>query len=619
MCGIVGYVSSPKTPSSAELIKKMCAVIKHRGPDSAGEWLNSDIALGHTRLSIIDVSEAGNQPMRSESGRYMISYNGEIYNYKELRSELEGRGYRHKTQTDTEVLLNAFIEWKEKCLCKLNGMFAFAVYDTQEKNLFLARDRYGIKPLYIYNSNNIFAFASEQKALLAHPEIIGELDKEGFVEYLSFQNFITTKTLLKNIEILNAGSFQIYNIDTTHKVNHKYWEFDFQEPQFTVTENDYISELSLLVRNAVNRQLVSDVEIGSYLSGGVDSAAITSLATEKLGNLKTFTCGFDMASASGIELNFDERATAEIISGILGTEQYEVVLKSGDMERCFDKLTYHLEEPRVGQSYPNYYASKLASKFVKVVLSGVGGDELFAGYPWRYFVSQSADNYTDNYFDYWNRLIPSSEINKLLDSIEIKDLMDYPKEVFMDKLGHEKPKSSEDMVNRSLTFEAQTFLHGLLVVEDKISMSHGLESRVPFLDNELVDFAMQCPVNLKLSNIHSRVKINENDPDSKKAKYFNQTNDGKKILRKSLGGVLPENIINLKKQGFSAPDASWFKGSSIDFVKNQILNPRNRIFNILNYEQVESTLSIHFEGIENRRLFIWSILSLNNYFERNNL
>lgn len=619
MCGIVGYISSAQTLADKNIVKRMANSIRHRGPDGEGEWLNEHIALGHRRLAIIDTSQNGLQPFVSNDGRFIITYNGEIYNYTELKEELEQLGYKHKTQTDTEVLLNAFIEWKEKCLSRLNGMFAFVVYDRIKNEVFLARDRYGIKPLYIYNKGGLFAFASEQKALLQHPEIEASLDMEGLVEYLSFQNFLSSKTLIKNIEMLPTGSFAVYKVANRDFKTSKFWSFMFEEPEIRLTQREYQEELSALFSRAVKRQMVADVEVGAYLSGGIDSAAIASVASVMQPNLKSFTCGFDLSSASGIELNFDERRTAESISAILGTEQYEIVLKAGDMERCFGLLVDHIEEPRVGQSYPNYYAAKLASKFVKVVLSGAGGDELFGGYPWRYFVAERPEKFKDNYFDYWNRLIPNKELKSLLNQADGLEYVDYPRDIFNEVLGSPKITNRSSMINASLTFEAKTFLHGLLVVEDKISMSHGLESRVPFLDNDLVDFATKCPADLKVSDPTNSLKINESDPDNKKEKYFTLTNDGKKILRNSLKSVLSDDILSLKKQGFSAPDASWFRGKSIEFVKGKIYKPQSNLFKYINYDQVIKSLEQHFTGKENRRLFIWAILSLTEYFEKNEL
>jgi asparagine synthase (glutamine-hydrolysing) len=398
----------------------------------------------------------------------------------------------------------------------------------------------------------------------------------------------------------------------------QYWDFNFREPNELISHLDYAEELDRLFRKAVNRQLVSDVELGAYLSGGMDSGSITSLASQRFKDLKSFTVGFDLSSASGIELVFDERQTAEAMSAVFRTEHYEMVLKAGDMERCLPKLAWHLEEPRVGQCYPNFYASKLASKFVKVVLSGAGGDELFGGYPWRYYrgaTSKNFDDYIDEYYLYWQRLIPNSVISKVFSPIwgDVKDV--WTRDIFKDVFStHENELTRpEDFINHSLYFESKTFLHGLLVVEDKLSMAHSLENRVPFLDNDLVDFAMNCPVNLKLNNLGNVIRLNENEVGRKSSKYFSKTNDGKQILRDAMSGYIPKNILKASKQGFSSPDASWFKGQSMEFVSKSLLSKNAKLYELLDRASVEKLIKEHLSGSVNRRLLIWSLLNFESF------
>jgi asparagine synthase (glutamine-hydrolysing) len=369
--------------------------------------------------------------------------------------------------------------------------------------------------------------------------------------------------------------------------------------------------------------LVSDVELGAYLSGGMDSGSITAIAAQQFPYLKTFTCGFDLSSASGIELAFDERTKAEAMSAKFKTEHYEMVLKAGDMERCLPNLAWHLEEPRVGQSYPNFYAAKLASKFVKVVLSGSGGDELFGGYPWRYYRaanSQSFEHYIDEYYHYWQRLVNNTQIKQIFAPIWNEVSHVWTRDIFRDVFStHDNELDRpEDYINHSLYFEAKTFLHGLLVVEDKISMAHGLESRVPFLDNDLVDFAMRCPVALKLNNLSDVVRINENESGSKGAKYFSRTRDGKQILRDVMKLHIPGDVAKAEKQGFSGPDASWFKGESIDFVRRTLLNGNALIYEVLDRQTVSKLIEQHLSGEQNRRLLIWSLLNVENCLIQNN-
>jgi len=668
MCGIVGALSLSKRSVNVDYIKPMADKIAHRGPDDAGYLCfhtgarhnkkvsfyqnltdakfknvddmlpviesNSaqrelhahdyDLFMGHRRLSILDVSYAGHQPMSDLSKNIWIAYNGEIYNFKELRAELEKYGHRFKSDTDTEVIIYAYIEWGIACINKFNGMFAFSLYDNFKKKFYLVRDRYGIKPLYYHiTDDHTLLYASEIKSILEYKEYTPEVDKEALLEYFTFQNIFTNKTLHKDIHILEAGHFLEIDLLDSHARSslnpRQYWDWDFSEPEKVRDEREYIEELDRLFKQAVERQLVADVPVGSYLSGGMDSGSITAIASNHFQRqnhfLKTFTVGFDLSSASGMELTYDERAKAEYMSYKFKTEHYEMVLKSGDMERCMHDFAYHLEEPRVGQSYPNYYAAKLASRFVKVVLSGAGGDELFAGYPWRYYRAannRDFDDYIDKYYSFWQRLIPNREIHNvfspILDDVKHVWTRDIFAGVFKTPTIGQSP---EEYINHSLYFEAKTFLHGLLVVDDKLSMAHSLETRVPFLDNDLVDFAQKIPASMKLRNLESVKKMNENEVGK-----LQKTNDGKDILRKTMSRYIPEDIHKAVKQGFSSPDNSWFKGESIEFVKSRLLRPDAHIYRYMDPDATQKLIKEHIYGEKNRRLFIWSLL---NFEEWNHL
>ena len=622
MCGIAGQVNFDNSPVSPVVLKRMTDVIEHRGPDGEGHWIKEGVGLGHRRLSIIDLSPAGHQPMISSDDRYVLTYNGEIYNFRELRTELEAKGYCFRSQTDSEVVLYSLAEWGSDALLKFNGMFALAFWDCKEKQLLLARDRYGIKPLYYYQSDKKLVFGSEQKAILEQPDFDRKINKKAMLEYFTFQNIFTDQTLIQGIYLLQPGHFGILDLGETEiKLNPKlYWDYHFREPENPASKEEYVEELDRLFKQAVNRQLIGDVELGSYLSGGMDSGSITAVAASNFPYLKTFTCGFDLSSASGIELSFDERVKAEAMSARFKTEHYEMVLKAGDMERCLPALAWHLEEPRVGQSYPNFYAAKLGSKFVKVVLSGTGGDELFGGYPWRYYRGATAKNfkqYIDDYYLYWQRLVDNKFIKQFFQPCwnEVKDVWtrDIFESVFYNHANTlEKP---EDYINHSLYFEAKTFLHGLFVVEDKLSMAHSLETRVPFMDNDLVDFAMQCPINLKLNKLGEVVRFNENEVGIKTNQYYNKTNDGKQILRDMMSSYIPKDIVESKKQGFSSPDASWFKGESIRFVESKLLNQHSPIYELLDYASVKVLLEQHLRGEQNRRLLIWSLLNIEAWID----
>ena len=503
-------------------------------------------------------------------------------------------------------------------------MFAFAIWDKKKQELFLARDRYGIKPIYYALQNDTFYFASEQKAILSDKNFNIKINKTALLEYFTFQNIISNQTLNKDICLLEPGFFGVLNLKKNNKELHltQYWDYNFNIQDYNLSREESIEELRYLFKKAVKRQLVSDVEIGSYLSGGMDSGSITAVASNEITNLKTFTCGFDLSSASGIELDFDERDKAKAMSKKFKTDYYETILKSGDMEKCMKTLSYHLEEPRVGQSYPNFYAAKLASKFVKVVLSGCGGDELFGGYPWRYYraaQSKTFEKYIEEYYLYWQRLIDNKDLKKLFKPIwdEVKDTLtiDIFKNVF--KNHKNTLNTPEDYINHSLYFESKTFLHGLFIVEDKLSMAHSLECRVPFMDNDLVNFAMKCPLKFKLNNLDKVLRLDENDFSNKQNTYFKKTNDGKQILRDSMKKFIPTEIIELKKQGFSAPNSSWFKGESINFIEKTILRDDSKILSYFDSKILNILIKKHFDGLENKRLLIWSLLSFEYYLLEN--
>jgi asparagine synthase (glutamine-hydrolysing) len=621
MCGIAGFVHVNGDPASPATLRKMTEAVAHRGPDGEGCFVEGPAAIGHRRLAIIDLSAAGNQPMHSPDGRYVLTYNGEIFNFLELRRELENAGCAFRSRTDSEVVLHAYAMWGEACLLRFNGMFAFAVWDRVRKELFVARDRYGVKPVYYAFVNHTFAFGSEIKAILEVPGMRRGLDRDALLEYFTFQNYLTNRTLFADVRLVPAGTHATIDMNGGEPRFVRYWDFDFREPTERVDEREYVEELDRLFTQAVRRQLVSDVDVGCYLSGGIDSGSITAVAAGALPRLKTFTCGFDLRSASGLELNFDEREKAEHMSYLFRTEHYEMVLKAGDMEHVMPRLTRHLEEPRIGQSYPNFYVAQLTSKFVKVVLSGSGGDELFGGYPWRYYralVNDDFEHYIDKYYLYWQRLIPNSVIREVFKPIWSSVQHVWTRDIFRNVFSSHADRltTQEDYVNHSLAFEARTFLHGILVVEDKLSMAHGLETRVPFLDNDVVDFAMRVPVRLKLRNLEETRRVNENELGNKSEQYYRRTTDGKLLLRQVLARHVPPEVSGREKQGFSAPDASWFKGDSIDYVRRRLLDAQARIYQFFDRHAVTSLINEHLTGAQNRRLLIWSLLNFESWCEQ---
>jgi asparagine synthase (glutamine-hydrolysing) len=616
VCGIAGIFDLAGGAVAQPLLRRMTDRLAHRGPDGAGHYTDGPVGLGHRRLAIIDLSPAGSQPMGNETGDCVLTFNGEIYNYAQLRVELEALGYRFRSQCDTEVLLRAYEAWGEDCLQRLNGMFAFAVWDGGRRELFLARDRYGVKPLYYYHRAQLFLFASEIKALLTHPAVRASVCPAALSEYFTFQNVLSDLTLFEGVRLLPPGcSLRVRASSVPPLQQRRYWDFSFRTAGFPSSASEAAEQLHHLFEQAVTRQLVADVPVGSYLSGGLDSGAITAVASRHLGRLHTFTAGFDLSSASGLELGFDERPAAEVLANLFKTEHYEMVLHAGDMEHVLPELIWHLEDLRVGQCYPNYYVARLASKFVKVVLSGGGGDELFAGYPWRYYRGlsvQGADNYYQAYYAYWQRLLPDRERASFFNRAGASDLGQYdPAEAFRRVFdGFPSPlESVEEKVNASLYFELKTFLHGLLVVEDKLSMAHGLESRVPFLDDDLVDFALRVPPRFKLRDLLRSPEIDEDELGKKAAYRLQPTADGKTVLRQAIRRLVPESTAGRPKQGFSAPDASWFRGESINYVQRLLLDRRARIYDFVNPDYVQQVLHEHAGGHTNHRLFIWSLLS----------
>jgi asparagine synthase (glutamine-hydrolysing) len=620
VCGIVAILDRSGAPVPEEVVRAMTAAIAHRGPDGEGVHLDGAAALGNRRLAVIDPTAAGAQPMSSDDGRYVVTYNGEIYNFRELRGELERAGWRFRSGTDTEVLLQAYAEWGPACVERLNGMFALAIWDARERELFVARDRYGIKPLYVAHVGDAVLLASEIKSFLRHPSFRAGVSLPHLLEYFTFQNVFSDGTLFDGVTMLPAGHRWRIPLDGSATRPERYWDFEFVDGGGGDDDGSYLEELDRLFRQAVERQLVSDVPVGAYLSGGMDSGSIAAIAARSLPYLASFTMGFDLRNASGLELGYDERAKAEALSYLFRTEHYEGVLKSGDMERCLPALVWHLEDLRVGQSYPNWYTAKLARGFVTVVLSGAGGDELFAGYPWRYYravVNDDFDHYVEKYYGFWHRLLPNRVLPELFRPdvwSQVRDVRTI--DVFRDVLaqhGGSAPSTPEEYVNESLYLEAKTFLHGLLVVEDKLSMAHSLETRVPYLDNDLVDFAQRVPVRLKLRDLGEIVKLNENEPGPKTEKYFAETRDGKLLVRELMQRYLPAEVTAQTKQGFSGPDASWFRGESIEYVRRVLLDGDAAIYSFLRPDTVRGLVEEHLSGAANRRLLLWSLLSFEHW------
>ena len=486
MCGIAGVYNLNGVVFSSEKLKKMALTISHRGPDGEGYFINDDIALAHKRLAILDLSENAKQPMTSKDGKWTIVYNGFIYNFKTLKKELKKKGCQFISSSDTEVIVEGLALFGISFLKRLNGMFAIGAWNNIQKTIYLSRDRYGIKPLYYWFNGKSLVFASEIKAILSHPDYSIDVNHDALNEYFTFQNLFTYQTLFKGVIMLPPANTVKINRESKYVKHESWWDYDFSCTDESISFQDAKEETERLFKQAVERQMISDVPVGAYLSGGMDSGSITGIASKYINRLTTFTCGFDMSEVTGIESNFDERRDAELMANHFKTEHYEQIINAGDLRWSLPKVVNHLEDLRVGMSYPNYYISRLASKFVKVCLQGTGGDELYGGYPWRYyrvFDSLNREEFFNQYYGFWQRLVADDDKNQLFTN-KVKTQLKYePRKIFENvflfnnKLKYDKP---EEHVNNSLYFEIKTFLPGLLIVGDKLSMANGLEERFPF-------------------------------------------------------------------------------------------------------------------------------------------
>ncbi len=658
MCGIAGIASLGSRPIAADAIKRMCDSIAHRGPDDAGyvffrpggvrlgrdrhgdggywcdfadaefrhfnehlpvfggsyyrdEMAANDftVALGHRRLSIIDLTHHGHQPMASPDRRYWIAYNGEVYNFRELRSRLSDDGHLFRSRSDTEVILRLWDEYGTDALQMLDGMFALSIYDRLENVLTLARDRFGVKPLYYAFAGGDLVFASEIKSLIAGGHVRPQINPAALVEYFTFQNLYGRATLFEQVKLLEPGQFLEFRPGQERIPQPRKYHPGFPEIDPSLTDEETATEMvSEAFASAVERQLVSDVEVGSYLSGGMDSGSIVAVAGRSIPRLVTFTAGFDLTNVNGLEQGFDERKLAEQLSYLFQTEHYDVVLHSGDMPAAMEQISWHMDDPRVGMCHQNWYVAKLASKFVKVCLAGAGGDELFAGYPWRYrwgLDAQSFDEFDEAYYTYWHRILPPDEMPRVFSS-ELKQYCQATRESFRSVMAdapdyRDDVGCRENMLQRALHFEFKTFLQGFLIVEDRISMAHSLETRVPFLDNQLADLAWRLPPSLKVKTASLQ---------GGQTKQHFESSGGKRILRRAMESFLPREFTQQRKQGFSPPDENWYRGPSMDYINDILRDRRAAERPWFDQRFINQKLDEHFEGRCNHRLLIWSLLSV---------
>jgi len=624
MCGIVGYYC-PESVSYKNILFDMMNKLVHRGPDDDGFFVSQadKIALGHKRLSIIDI-EGGKQPFISNDQNHVITFNGEIYNYIELRQLLLGKGYRFRTYSDTEVLLNMYIEFGSEMLNMLNGIFAFAVFNIKTKKLFLARDHFGVKPLYFFSNHNFFAFASEIKALLSHPKVEFQINEYKLREYAVLQIPMGEKTLYDSINKLEPGyHMTVENGRITSK--EQYWDLDYKVDE-TKTEKEFSRELLLLLQNSTKLQVRSDVPIGTYLSGGLDSSIVSVLTAKNYPNkIKTFSGGYKISS------DYDETNYANVVAKKIKSEHFEIFPTHIDFIDHFEKLVYHMDEPCGGPGiFSQYMVSKLASEHVKVVLGGHGGDELFGGYA-RYSIAYLEEsikgaifeNNKDKYVVTLNSIIenlPSLKqyiplikrqfsnglfdpmnkryFNLISRAYHLKELYseEFVESIEMDKIFSEfdnifnKPNTSS-LFNKMTYFDLKTLLPALLHIEDRVSMAISIESRVPLLDRRVGELAASIPPKMKFSG--------------GKLKY---------MLLKSTKEVLPKKIINRKdKMGFPTPLNEWMKGPLRDYIMDIFLSNETRQRGIYRVENIEKQLNT--EGKFTRDL--WGLLNIELWHRMN--
>ena len=566
MCGIVGQFSFSNQPVAASTIQAMCRTIVHRGPDDEGVFTAGQVGLGMRRLSIIDLS-GGHQPMHSADGRFTIVFNGEIYNYREIRTSLERQGVRFKTSSDTECILEAYALYGRDCLQLLNGIFAIAIWDAQARELFLARDRFGIKPLYLHQTVTGLAFASEVKALLADGTLSRTLDVEAFSYFLCYGYVASPATLLREVRQLPPAHYLRATAEGVTIA--PYWTLEpaTSEP---LTDQENAERVYELVKQAVKRQMVSDVPIGAFLSGGLDSSSMVHLMSEMTGaGVNTYSIGF-----AGVDAFHNELDDAKKIAQRYRTNHHEIIVRP-DAASLMPRLVNHLDQPLADSSFiVTYLVSQLASQTVKVIISGVGGDEIFGGY--RRYLGPFLDSYysavpaplrravataaswmpvdrgstTKNHLRLARAFVTShglSSFDRYDRAVQLVDDDLLPQlaslrhssqsELIEARLQYFNQAPASDPLAQMQRLDYNTSLtDSLLLLTDKMSMATSLEARVPFLDHELVEAISALPSSLKIRNGRLR-----------------------HIQKLSMKGQLPDEVMRKKKRGFGCPVGAWFR------------------------------------------------------------
>ncbi|MER3431052.1 MAG: asparagine synthase (glutamine-hydrolyzing) [Blastocatellia bacterium] len=624
MCGIVGIVKNSDKAIDHGLLERMNRAIIHRGPDDDGFYVKANVGLAMRRLAIIDLA-SGMQPIHNRDRTKWIVFNGEIYNYRELREEMQRRGHRFLTNCDTEVIVHLYDEFREGCLEYLRGMFAFAIWDEVNKELFVARDRVGKKPLlYSYRPNGDFIFGSEFRALLEHPAISREVDCDAISAYFSYLCIPAPLTAFREIRKLEPGHWLRWKdgqIETR-----RYWQPDFSR-KIKISENDAITETTRLVREATRLRMISDVPLGAFLSGGVDSSTVVALMAELSDKpVKTFSIGFE-------EEDFSELKYARAVARHVGAEYNEFIVRPNALE-VLPLLIDHYGEPYADSSaIPTYYVSRETRKSVTVALNGDGGDESFAGYE-RYFAMLLADRYRSipifvrkALVEWPLALIPTSELKRnifrdakrftkaaAMPRVEryFRWMSTFDREArkglftaeFENSLNGNDPEyflrrwfaeaNGSGYLDSNLLVDQMTYLpNDLLVKVDIASMANSLEARSPFLDHKVIEFAASLPENLKLRGFET-----------------------KRLLKKVAARLVPKEVVYRKKMGFGVPIGKWFRGELKDYLREVLLSEKSLRRGIVRPEAMAKFVTEHINGEKDHSHRLWTLLMLELWFDR---
>ena len=610
MCGICGMMALDSTQRvDSALVRTMAHRMIHRGPDSEGYYSDNTVALGFRRLSIIDL-ETGDQPQPNEDKSIVVVFNGEIYNFLELRSLLETKGHCFRTRSDTEVIVHAYEEYGSECLTRLRGMFAFALWDSRRQTLFLARDRLGKKPLFYCSHGKAFYFASEMKALAAVPSIGRDLDFRALDQYLTYQYIPPPRTILASIRKMSPASFMTVGRDGKEPVEKSYWSLGYQ-PKSTASMDDAALEIRSIVSDAVKLRMVSDVPLGALLSGGIDSSITVALMSQWADRpVRTFTIGFE-------ESGFDEMPFARELARRFGTDHHELMV-TPDAVEAMPKVAYHLDEPMADPSaVPTYYVAAMAAKDVKVVLTGDGGDESFGGYRiyasvLRWMRLSRVLGFTKPFLKPIKNILPSklrtfTEISRYSlaehflrqesissrsrrtalyspDMLGHLDSMDETERYLCDQFENDGLGDLDQMMRADI----HGYLPGdLLVKMDRMSMAHSLEARSPFLDQEVVEAAARLPERFKRDG-----------------------GQGKVILRRAFADLLPPDVWTRPKQGFAVPVSSWLRGPLREMVHDTLLSQGLMDLGVFSKRAAEAAIRDHEAKTQDLGHLLWALLIL---------